>query len=116
MLNSVGTWLARSPKDDHYASVFRSRLRKMVYFDCWFDPSIVETVPTLLASSPGVKIVGTVHMKKPLKNAAVLAGKFKMRKKKKRDALIGAGGRLIIFKDKSHWQAIIARLTQALEG
>jgi hypothetical protein len=116
VLNSVGTWLARSAKDDPYASVFRSRLSKLVYFDCWFDPSIVETVPTLLAGSPEMKIVGTVHMRKPVKHAAVLAGKFKMKRMKARGELIGAGGRLIIFKNKSHWQAMIDRLTEALGG
>jgi hypothetical protein len=116
VLNSVGTWLAHCPRSDPYASVFRSRLSKMVYFDCWFDPSIVETVPTLLANSPRMKIVGTVHMKKPLKHAAVLAGKFKMKRRKRRDELIGAGGRLIIFRDKSHWRAMIDRLTEALGG
>jgi len=115
VLDSVGNWLAESPKDDPYAKVFLSRLSKIVYFDCWFDPTVVKTVPTLLDSNPSIKIVGTVHRTKPKKLAARLAGKFKMRSRKRGDGLIGAGGRLLIFRDKSHWRAIIARLKQALE-
>jgi hypothetical protein len=115
VLNSVGNWLAQSPKDDPYAKVFLSKLRKIVYFDCWFDPAVVETVPALLESNPAMKIIGTVHMAKPKKHAALLAGRFKMRKWKKKDELIGAGGRLLIFTDTSHWKAMISRLRQALE-
>jgi hypothetical protein len=116
VLNSVGNWLVQCPKEDPYAKVFLSKLSKMVYFDCWFDPAIVETVPALLESNPAMKIVGTVHMEKPKKLAALLVGRYKMRKwKKKKDELIGAGGRLLIFSAKSHWKAMIARLRQALD-
>ncbi len=115
VLTSVGQWLAKSPKDDPYARVFLSRLSKIVYFDCWFDREVLTTVPTLLQSNPSIKIVGTVHMKKPKKHAAMLAGKLKL-KVKKRGELSGVGGRLLIFRDKSHWEAMISRLRQALEA
>lgn len=116
VLDSVGSWLAASPKEDPYAKVFSSRLSKIVYFDCWFDRSVVQTVPTLLESNPGVKIVGTVHMKKPKETAALLAGKLNMKTDKtKKDEMVGVGGRFVIFNEKSHWHAIISRLRQALE-
>lgn len=116
VLNSVGNWLARSPKDDPYARVFLSRLSKIVYFDCWFDPDVVDTVPTLLESNPSIKIVGTVHMDKPKKHAELLADKFKMKPRKHKDELVGLDGRFLIFRDKSHWDAIISRLRQALDA
>jgi len=28
--------------------------------------------------------------------------------------MVGQGGRVVIFKDKSHWDAVISRLSQAL--
>ncbi len=115
-MNSVGNWLARSPKDDPYARVFLSRLSKIVYFDCWFEADVMETVPTLLETNPGIKIVSTVHMEKPSKYAELLAGKYKMKTRKGKGEMIGAGGRLLIFKDKSHWEAIISRLEQALDA
>jgi len=115
VLDSVGNWLARSPREDPYAGVFRSRLAKMVYFDCWFDPAVLQTVPSLLESNPAMKIVGTVHMTKPKEHADLLAGKFHMKARKKQDELVGAGGRFVIFRDKSHWDAMISRLRQALD-
>jgi hypothetical protein len=115
VLDSVGSWLAASPKEDPYAKVFSSRLSKIVYFDCWFDRSVLQTVPTLLESNPGVKIVGTVHMKKPKETAALLAGKLNMKADKTKDEMVGVGGRFMIFNEKSHWHAIISRLRQALE-
>lgn len=115
VLDAVGSWLVSSPRDDPYARVFLSRLSKMVYFDCWFDSTVVDTVPSLLENSPGMKIVGTVHMKKPKENAARIVGKLKMRPGAKKDVLVGAGGRLVIFGGKSHWDAIISRLGQALD-
>lgn len=114
VLSSVGNWLARSTKEDPYAEVFRSRLSKIVYFDCWFDKDVVDTVPALLESNPDMKIVGTVHMKKPLEHAAQLAGKFKMKADKKKNELVGLNGRLVIFRDDSHWDAMISRLKEAL--
>lgn len=114
VLNSVGNWLARSGKEDPYAEVLRSRLSKIVYFDCWFDKDVVETVPLLLKENPSMKIVGTVHMKKPLEHAAMLAGRYKMKARKKQNELIGLGGRLVIFRNGSHWDAMISRLAQAL--
>ena len=115
VLDAVGNWLVNSPKDYPYAQVFLSRLSKIVYFDCWFDPAVVQTVPSLLENSPAVKIVGTVHMKKPKENAARLVGKLNMKAGAKKDVLVGAGGRLVIFGGKSHWDAIISRLGQALD-
>jgi hypothetical protein len=116
VLSSVGQWLANGPKDDPYTKVFLGRLARIVYFDCWFEPNVVKIVPTLLESSPSMKIVGTVHMQKPEEHAAMLAGQFKMKQLRSQGELVGAGGRLRILKDKSHWDAMIARLTQALEG
>jgi hypothetical protein len=113
VLTSIGKWLAHSEKDDPYAEVFRERLSKIVYFDCWFDKDVVETVPALLANNPGMKIVGTVHMKKPLEHAIILAEKYKMKAHKKKNELVGLGGRLVIFRDQSHWSAMIARLKEA---
>ncbi len=114
VLSAVGNWLARSDKDDPYAEVFRSRLTKIVYFDCWFDKDVVETIPVLLENNPGMKIVGTVHMKKPLEHATLLAGKFKMKADKKDRQLVGLDGRIRIYRDDSHWQAMISRLKEAL--
>lgn len=114
VLNSIGNWLAHSEKDDPYAEVFRGRLSKIVYFDCWFEKDVLDTVPALLANNPGMKIVGTVHMKKPLEHAIILAGKYKMIADKKKHELVGLGGRLVIFRDESHWSAMIARLKEAL--
>ncbi len=116
VLDSVGKWLAGSPSDDPYARAFRSRLSKIVYFDCWFNPKVLEIVPALLRDNPSMKIVGTVHMKSPEKHAALLADKYKMNKRKNKNHLTGVNGRLIIFRNKSHWESMIARLTQALEG
>jgi hypothetical protein len=114
VLNSVGNWLARSSGDDPYAEVFRTRLTKIVYFDCWFEKDIVNTIPVLLESNPAIKIVGTVHMKKPVENAAMLVGKYKMRADKTNRQLATMDGRLIIFKNDSHWDAMISRLKEAL--
>ncbi len=114
VLDAVGSWLARSPKGDPYADVFRSRLIKMAYFDCWFDKDVLFTVPTLLANNPDMKIVGTVHMTKPRKHAAMLAEKFKMKRRREKDKLVGLGGRFVIFRDKSHWSAMISKLGEAL--
>ncbi|MCX5862477.1 MAG: hypothetical protein WCG29_03850 [Desulfomonile sp.] len=114
VLNAVGNWLARSIKEDPYAEVFRSRLSKIVYFDCWFEKDVVETIPALLESNPDMKIVATVHMKKPVEHAALLVGKFKMKADKKNNELVGLNGRLIIYRDDSHWNAMICRLREAL--
>jgi len=114
VLSSVGNWLARSPKDDLYADVFRSRLTKIVYFDCWFDKDVIETIPALLEDNPDMKIVGTVHMNKPLELAAQLAGRFKMKANPGKKELVGLDGRLTIFRDESHWNAMISRLKEAL--
>jgi hypothetical protein len=114
VLNAVGNWLARSPKEDPYADIFRSRLSKLVYFDCWFEKDVVETVPALLEASPGMKIVSTVHMKKPLELASVLANKFKMKRHKQKNELVGLNGRIIILGGNSHWDAMISRLAEAL--
>ncbi|MCA1961493.1 MAG: hypothetical protein LDL33_11935 [Desulfomonile sp.] len=116
VLNSVGNWLARSPKDDPYARVFLKHLSKIVYFDCWFDPAVLETVPALLESNPSMKIVGTVHMDRPKKHADMLADKLNMKPRKHKDELVGLDGRFMIFHDKSHWEAIISRLRQALDA
>lgn len=114
VLDAVGGWLARSPDDDPFARVFRSRLTKIAYFDCWFDSDMLETVPALLRDNPGMRIVGTVYMDKPKKNADMLADKLKMKKLKNEETLIGLGGRLKILRDKSHWNAMISRLKEAL--
>jgi len=114
VLNAVGNWLARSINEDPYAEVFRSRLTKIVYFDCWFEKEIVETIPALLESNPEMKIVATVHMKKPVEHAAILVGKFKMKADKKNNELVGLNGRLVIYRDDSHWNAMICRLKEAL--
>jgi hypothetical protein len=114
VLDSVGAWLARADKDDPYGEVFRSRLSKIVYFDCWFDKNVLNTVPALLESNPDMKIVGTVHMKKPLEHATILAGKYKMKADKRKRRLVGLDGRFTIFRDDSHWSAIISRLREAL--
>lgn len=113
VLNSIGNWLARSSREDPYAEVFRSRLSKIAYFDCWFDKDVVETVPALLEHNPGMKIVGTVHMKKPLELATALAGKVKMRRRPAKNELVGLGGRLVILRGQSHWDAMISRLVEA---
>ncbi len=115
VLDAIGNWLVASSRDDPYARVFLSRLSKIVYFDCWFDSAVVQTVPSLLENSPEVKIVGTVHMKKPKENAARIVGRLNMKPGPKKDVLVGAGGRLVIFGGKSHWDAIISRLGQALD-
>lgn len=114
VLDAVGSWLAKSPKDDPYAEAFRSRLSKIVYFDCWFDKDVVNTIPALLESNPGIKIVGTVHMKKPTELASILADKFKMKPDKKKQEMVGANGRIVIYRGDSHWDAMISRLAQAL--
>jgi hypothetical protein len=115
VLDSVGNWLASAPPDDPYAEVFRSRLSKMVYFDCWFDPNILTTVPALLETNPHIKIVSTVHMDKPTQYAELLADKLNIKPRRRKDELVGMGGRLRIYRDKSHWEAMISRLIQALE-
>lgn len=114
VLNSIGNWLARSGKEDPYAAVFRSRLSKIAYFDCWFDKDVVKTVPALLENNPRIKIVSTVHMKKPSELATILAGKFKMRRHPGKNELVGLGGRLVILRGQSHWDAMISRLVEAL--
>jgi len=113
VLHAVGNWLAKS-KDDPYAEIFRSRLSKIIYFDCWFEKDVVETVPTLLETNPGIKIIATVHMKKPLEHASIIASKYKLKKNKHSDELVGLNGRLVIYRDDSHWSAMIGRLRQAL--
>ena len=85
-----------------------------MYFDCWFDKDVVETVPALLEDNPGMKIVGTVHMKKPMEHASILANKFKMKADKKKRGLMTPDGRLTIYRDDSHWEAMISRLKEAL--
>lgn len=114
VLSAIGNWLARTDKEDPYAEVFRSRLSKIVYFDCWFDKDVVETVPALLESNPDMKIVGTVHMKKPLEHASMLANKFGMKADKQKRELVGLDGRLTIYRNDSHWEAMIGRLKEAL--
>ena len=114
VLDSVAAWLSKSDKDDPYAEVFRAHLTKLAYFDCWFGKHVAETVPLLLQENPGMKIVGTVHMDTPRKNALLLANKFKMRANTKKRKLVGLNGRLVIYANDSHWQAMIARLSQAL--
>jgi hypothetical protein len=114
VLDSVGNWLAGAPKDDPYAEAFRAKLIKIVYFDCWFDKHCLETVPTLLKDNPDMKIVGTVHMKEPLEHAVILADKYKMKADKQNRKLTGLNGRLTIFKNDSHWHAMICRLKEAL--
>ena len=114
VLDAVGSWLAKSPKEDPYAEVFRARLSKLVYFDCWFDKDVVDTIPALLESNPGIKIVGTVHMKKPSELASILADRFKMKRHRKTNDLVGANGRIVIYHGDSHWDAMISRLAQSL--
>ena len=114
VLDAVGSWLAKSSREDPYAEVFRSRLSKIVYFDCWFDKDVVETIPALLENNPGIKIVGTVHMKKPSELASILADRFKMKQHRRTKDLVGANGRLVIYRGDSHWDAMISRLAQAL--
>ncbi len=114
VLSAIGNWLAHSDKEDPYAEVFRSRLSKIAYFDCWFDKDVIETIPTLLEDNPAMKIVGTVHMKKPLEHASILANKFNMKADKKKRELMTPDGRLTIFRDDSHWEAMIRRLKEAL--
>jgi hypothetical protein len=117
VLTSVGKWLAASQKNDPYARAFRSRLSKIVYFDCWFDSDDLTTVPTLLLSNPSMKIVGTVHMEKPRKLAKTLAGKFNMRQTNWNNGMVGLGGRFVILNEKSsHWEAVKSKLTVALGG
>ncbi len=114
VVSSVGKWLAETPDTDKFAKVFRQRLSKIVYFDCWFHPSDLEAVPTLLKINPRIKIVGTVAIKRPLKNAGILAKKFKMRRYGRKKGMVGAGGRLVIYRENGHWDAMIKRLEQAL--
>ena len=114
VLDSVGSWLARTPKNDPYAETFRSRLSKIVYFDCWFDKDVVNTIPILLENNPGIRIVGTVHMKKPTELASILVDKFKMKPDRKKQELTGVNGRIVIYRGGSHWDAMISRLAQAL--
>lgn len=114
VVSSVGQWLAETPDTDKFAKVFRQRLSKIVYFDCWFDPRDLEAVPTLLKINPRIKIVGTVAIKRPLKNARILAKKFKMRRYGRKKGMVGAGGRLVIYRENGHWEAMIKRLEQAL--
>jgi hypothetical protein len=114
VLDSVAAWLSKTGKDDPYAEVFRSHLTKLAYFDCWFGKKVAETVPLLLQENPGMKIVGTVHMETPRKNALILANKFKMRANTKKRELVGLDGRLVIYANDSHWAAMIARLSEAL--
>lgn len=114
VLDSVAAWLSKTGRDDPYAEVFRSHLTKLAYFDCWFGKKVAETVPLLLQENPGMKIVGTVHMETPRKNALILANKFKMRANTKKRELVGLGGRLVIYANDSHWAAMIARLSEAL--
>ena len=115
MLDSVGNWLAKCPKDDPYARVFHSKLSKMLYFDCWFNPAIVDTVPKLLAKNPSMKIVGSVHLSRPKKFAKLLAGKLRLKGRKGKKELVGIGGRMSILKEGSHWKAMIACLGDALD-
>ena len=115
VLDSVGNWLAKSPSNNLYARIFQSKLSKMLYFDCWFNPTIVETVPTLLARNPTMKVVGSVHLSRPKKIAKLLAGKLKLRNLKNNKEMIGLGGRMSILREKSHWNAMIACLSDALD-
>ena len=115
VLDSVGNWLAKSAKTDPYARVFHFKLSKMLYFDCWFNPTIVETVPKLLARNPSMKIVGSVHLSRPKKFAKLLAGKLKLRKRKNQEGMVGLDGRMAIYKENSHWKAMIACLGDALD-
>jgi hypothetical protein len=71
-------------------------------------------VPALLENNPDIKIVGTVHMKKPVEHAAVIASKYRMKAKKENNELVGLNGRIVIYKDDSHWNAMISRLREAL--
>jgi len=114
VLDSVGAWLTKAPADDPYAEVFRTKLSKIVYFDCWFDKDVIRTVPALLENNPSMRIVGTVHMKKPSELAAILADRYNMKQDKTNTELTGLNGRLVIYKGDSHWDAMISRLSQAL--
>lgn len=114
VLDSVGAWLTKAPADDPYAEVFRTKLSKIVYFDCWFDKDVIRTVPALLENNPSIRIVGTVHMKKPSELAAILADRYNMKQDKTNTELTGLNGRLVIYKGDSHWDAMISRLSQAL--
>jgi hypothetical protein len=114
VLDAVGNWLAQSSRDDPFARVFRRRLGKIAYFDCWFDKDILETVPALLEGNPTMKIVSTVHMRGPTKHAKMLADRLKLKKRKPTNALVGMGGRVRIYQDTSHWRAMISRLKEAL--
>jgi hypothetical protein len=113
VLDGVGNWLAKAEPTDPWANVLRSRIHKIVYFDCWFDKQVVSTVPILLETNPKMQIVGTVHMKKPSEHAAMLADKYKM-KKDHSSIFSGLEGRIKIFHGSSHWNAMIARLKEAL--
>jgi hypothetical protein len=115
VMSSIGKWLTENADRDPYARVFSSHLSKMVYFDCWFDPADLKSVPALLAGNPSMKIVGTVHMKKPRRHAKILAKKFRMKHRGKKKPMVGMDGRLIIFRGKSHWDAMVSRLEQALD-
>ncbi len=114
VLDSVGSWLAKAPNDDPYAEVFRAKLSKIVYFDCWFDKDVIKTIPALLEGNPGMRIVGTVHMKKPSELADILVERYNMKHNRAKTELTGLGGRILIFKGDSHWDAMISRLSQAL--
>jgi hypothetical protein len=114
VLNSVGCWLAKNSAEDPYAEIFKARLSKLAYFDCWFERDVAQTIPTLLESNPRMKIVGTVHMKTPVLNAVLLASKYKMKGNKQKRELVGLDGRLVIFRNDSHWEAMIMRLAEAL--
>ena len=114
VLDSVGSWLAKAPADDPYAEVFRAKLSKIVYFDCWFDKDVIQTIPALLESNPGMRIVGTVHMKKPSELADILVDRYNMKQNRAKTELTGLGGRIVIFRGDSHWDAMISRLSQAL--
>jgi hypothetical protein len=115
VLDTVGDWLAKSPDQDPFAQVFRSRLRKIVYFDCWFDKNVVNTIPILLENNPKIKIVGTVYMKKPQEHAAMLVKKYNMKQRHAKGQLVGLNGRLtILHDDHSHWNAMISQLKDAL--
>jgi hypothetical protein len=114
VLDAVASWLARTGREDPYAEVFRSRLHKLAYFDCWFAKEVAEIVPALLQDNPAMKIVGTVHMEGPRKNAVLLANKFEMKANKENRELVSPDGRLVIYANDSHWEAMIARLKEAL--
>jgi len=114
VLDAVAGWLARADGEDPYAEVFRARLKKMAYFDCWFGRDVDFIIPTLLENNPRMKIVGTVHMETPRKNALLLANRYNMKGDKEKGELVGLDGRLVIFRNDSHWSAMISRLKEAL--